>query len=334
MQHVGEEVTTLQSSLTVPQRSEAVSLSVSSSSESFSTHPISIHLHPAAPATLPISHPTISPHPTKSAPSHTITPTFRHNLLPTICTGTFAQGCENGCGAASADIARQVGGSVLTISKLKRWSINYYIDTAADRRARHRGSAAAGGGLGEYYSEHETRTPVWLCAGDARTVADLVGLTDAQRAGGEADPEVVARWLDDGVAPNGARGRAFGDARCARVRSDVLRTQERVAGPGAAHRRGGGQGDRRRAHHRDGRGDGVPGRACRLHPGAQPGHRGEGSGAAAGVGGDRLSARNLAVRGSAPAHPRHRAQPPSPRRRRSWCRSTGRRCITKPAPPG
>jgi hypothetical protein len=47
---------------------------------------------------------------------------------------------------------------VLTISKLKRWSINYYIDTAeaAGRAAKDR--ARAGGGLGEYYSERETRT--------------------------------------------------------------------------------------------------------------------------------------------------------------------------------
>jgi hypothetical protein len=36
----------------------------------------------------------------------------------------------------------------------------------------------------------------------------LVGLSDAQRSGGEADAAVVARWLDDGVAPNGALGRA------------------------------------------------------------------------------------------------------------------------------
>jgi conjugative relaxase-like TrwC/TraI family protein len=64
--------------------------------------------------------------------------------------------------------------------------------------------------LGEYYSEHETRTPTWLLAGDTHTVATLVGLTDAQRAGGEADAELVARWLDDGIAPNGAQGRAFG----------------------------------------------------------------------------------------------------------------------------
>jgi hypothetical protein len=48
-------------------------------------------------------------------------------------------------------------------------------------------------------------------AGDTHTVAKLVGLTDAQRAGGDADAELVARWLDDGIAPNGAHGRAFGE---------------------------------------------------------------------------------------------------------------------------
>jgi conjugative relaxase-like TrwC/TraI family protein len=99
---------------------------------------------------------------------------------------------------------------VLTISKLKRWSINYYIDTAQAAETASRDAARAGGGLGEYYSEHETRTPTWLLAGDTHTVATLVGLTDAQRAGGVADVERVARWLDDGVTPNGAHGRAFG----------------------------------------------------------------------------------------------------------------------------
>ena len=53
----------------------------------------------------------------------------------------------------------------------------------------------ANGGLGEYYSEHETRTPTWLLVGDTHSVAKLVGLTDVQRAGGEADATVVARWL-------------------------------------------------------------------------------------------------------------------------------------------
>ena len=99
---------------------------------------------------------------------------------------------------------------VLTISKLKRWSINYYIDTARGVEIAGRDVARAGGGLGEYYGEHETRTPTWLLAGDTRVVATLVGLTDTQRAGAEADSERVARWLDDGVAPNGAHGRAFG----------------------------------------------------------------------------------------------------------------------------
>ncbi len=64
--------------------------------------------------------------------------------------------------------------------------------------------------MGEYYSERDTRRPTWLLSGDTRTVARLVGLTDSQRAGGDADTELVARWLDDGIAPSGAHGRAFG----------------------------------------------------------------------------------------------------------------------------
>jgi hypothetical protein len=75
-------------------------------------------------------------------------------------------------------------GSVLTISKLKRWSINYYIDTAQAAENATKDRARSGGGLGEYYSERETRTPIWLLAGDTHTVARLVGLTDAERVGG------------------------------------------------------------------------------------------------------------------------------------------------------
>ena len=56
--------------------------------------------------------------------------------------------------------------SVLTIAKLKRWSINYYIDTAQAAELAARDLARAGGGLEEYYSERETRTPAWLLAGD------------------------------------------------------------------------------------------------------------------------------------------------------------------------
>jgi hypothetical protein len=100
---------------------------------------------------------------------------------------------------------------MLTISKLKRWSINYYIDTAQAAEHAARDLSRAGGGLGEYYSERETRTPTWLLAGDTHTIAKLVGLSDRQRAGGEADPGLVARWLDDGITPSGADGRAFGE---------------------------------------------------------------------------------------------------------------------------
>ena len=85
---------------------------------------------------------------------------------------------------------------MLTISKLKRWSINYYIDTAQAAEHAAKNLARVGGGLGEYYSERDTRTPVWLCAGDTRTTAALVGLTDVQRAGGDADSAVVARWRE------------------------------------------------------------------------------------------------------------------------------------------
>lgn len=99
---------------------------------------------------------------------------------------------------------------MLTVAKLSLWSVNYYNDTAravgdavADRQK-------ANGGLAEYYAERDTRTPVWTCAGDVRAVAELVGLSAAERSGGDADPEVVARWLDEGVAPSGECGRAHG----------------------------------------------------------------------------------------------------------------------------
>ena len=99
---------------------------------------------------------------------------------------------------------------VLTIAKLSLWSVNYYNDTARAVGQAAKDAQSAGGGLAEYYAERDTRTPVWTCAGDARTVAGLVGLTDAQRNGGDADPDVVARWLDAGVAPSGECGRSHG----------------------------------------------------------------------------------------------------------------------------
>lgn len=100
---------------------------------------------------------------------------------------------------------------MLTIAPLKLWSIEYYNRTAREAGQAAKDAAAANGGLGEYYSEQDTRAPVWTVVGDAHTAAELVGLTDEQRAGGLADLDVVARWLDAGIAPNGARGRRFAE---------------------------------------------------------------------------------------------------------------------------
>ncbi len=102
--------------------------------------------------------------------------------------------------------------AMLTIAPLKLWSIEYYNRTARQAGQAAKDAAAANGGLGEYYCEHDTRAPVWMVAGDAHTAAELVGLTDEQRAGGLADLDVVARWMDAGIAPNGgARGRRFAE---------------------------------------------------------------------------------------------------------------------------
>lgn len=100
---------------------------------------------------------------------------------------------------------------MLTCSPLKLWSIDYYNRTAREAGQAGKDAAAANGGLGEYYSEHDTRAPVWMVAGDAHKAADLVGLTDEQRAGGLADLDTVQRWLDDGIAPNGVGGRRFAE---------------------------------------------------------------------------------------------------------------------------
>ena len=98
---------------------------------------------------------------------------------------------------------------MLTISRLSRWSINYYNDTARQAAQPGLDRQRANGGLGEYYSESDTRAPTWLIAGETARTAELVGLDGRAVDGGTADPDVAQRWLDDGIAPNGAAGRAF-----------------------------------------------------------------------------------------------------------------------------
>jgi len=99
---------------------------------------------------------------------------------------------------------------VLTISRLSRWSIAYYEKTADEAKQAAMDRQAAGGGLGEYYGEGDTRAPTWMVAGDVARVAESTGLYAAAAAGGFADGAAVRDWLDEGVAPNGAAGRAFG----------------------------------------------------------------------------------------------------------------------------
>lgn len=89
---------------------------------------------------------------------------------------------------------------MLTISRLSRWSINYYNDTARQARQAGLDRQRANGGLGEYYSQGDTRVPTWLIAGDAAHAAALVGLDGGAADGGTADPDAVQRWLDDGIS--------------------------------------------------------------------------------------------------------------------------------------
>jgi len=61
---------------------------------------------------------------------------------------------------------------MLTISRMSRWSIAYYEKTANDAKQAGMDRRAAGGGLGEYYSEGDTRSPTWIVVGDAARVAE------------------------------------------------------------------------------------------------------------------------------------------------------------------
>jgi conjugative relaxase-like TrwC/TraI family protein len=99
--------------------------------------------------------------------------------------------------------------AVLTISRLSRWSIRYYNDTASEATQAAMNRQAAGGGLGEYYSEGDSRIPTWIVVGDKEKVGEVTGLDGAAIDGGFADTATAAAWLDDGIAPNGAQGRAF-----------------------------------------------------------------------------------------------------------------------------
>ena len=91
--------------------------------------------------------------------------------------------------------------AVVTISKLKRWSINYYIDTAQPPSGPRGICTAPVAGWGSTTPNTRLAPRCGCWPATPTRSARWWGLTDAQRAGGEADAAVVARWLDDGIAP-------------------------------------------------------------------------------------------------------------------------------------
>lgn len=84
-----------------------------------------------------------------------------------------------------------------------------------------------------------------MCAGDAETSAALSRFDAADHCGSEARWSVVARWLDDGVAPSGACGRKFSgraNHEFDHEKKAFLRPEVGVVAARVGHRGGGFQG--------------------------------------------------------------------------------------------
>ena len=90
---------------------------------------------------------------------------------------------------------------MLTISRLSRWSINYYNDTANKAQAAAMDRQAAGGRLGEYYSESDTRVPTWaLCRCEHEIVPILGDHQRGELVGEECrERDRTASHLSDGA---------------------------------------------------------------------------------------------------------------------------------------
>ena len=109
------------------------------------------------------------------------------------------------------------------------------------------------------HSAQSQRAPTWLIPGNVAHTAELVGRDGRAADGGSADPDVVQRWLDNGIAPNGEAGRAltkssvhgFDLTFAARKSVSVLRALTDDVGKSHAGRTR--------------RGDGLSARARRLH---------------------------------------------------------------------
>ena len=94
-------------------------------------------------------------------------------------------------------------------------------DTASTAERASRDLQHANGGLGEYYSEHETRTPVWLCAGDTHTGTFIAALARGAREADAAREANAAAALSvtrrgPATAPTAAELASFLAARATR----------------------------------------------------------------------------------------------------------------------
>jgi hypothetical protein len=160
---------------------------------------------------------------------HPVTPcaNFKNTL------GTFAQGCETGCGAVSVE-ASAVGG-LLVVDDFEAQAV---VDQLLHRHRRHRGARDPGSAARRRWVRgvlHRARnTDSGVVVGRERP--------PGRRADGFVRGATCRRRsrLTGGGALARRRSRPDWDAgsrvrcpRCARFRSDVRRTQERVADPRA-----------------------------------------------------------------------------------------------------
>jgi len=83
--------------------------------------------------------------------------------------------------------------AVLTISRLSRWSIRYYNETADEAGQSAMDRQSSSGGLGEYCSKDDTRVPAWIVVGDTAIVGAATGLDGAALDGGYADTSTLAK---------------------------------------------------------------------------------------------------------------------------------------------
>jgi hypothetical protein len=135
---------------------------------------------------------TLSPRPT-STPALPELPKFLGHIGTRLCKTELWSRYATTIRPPPVAFLLGEGSRVLTISKpMKRWSIKYYNDTANQAKQATMDRQAAGGGLGEYYSEGETRAPAWLVVGNVDAVGEAVGLDGAALHGGFADTETPA----------------------------------------------------------------------------------------------------------------------------------------------